>query len=378
MTITTLKTLFNSYKESALFGRYITLKNLDPILDKLQSKLKIDIIGHSVLKAPIHVIKLGNGPKRVLMWSQMHGNESTTTKAVFDFLNAAEDDLIAPILKHCTIAIVPMLNPDGAKQYTRLNANNVDLNRDAQALSQPESVVLNDFFKTFSPNYCFNLHGQRTIFSAGSTNNVATLSFLSPSVDKDRTLTRVRKQAMEIIAAINTNLQTVLPNQIGRYDDGFNDNCVGDAFQLKNVPTVLFEAGHYAEDYDREVVREFTFYALVTALDYVSKTNVTGDNYQSYFNIPENDKLFYDVIVKNALVNGNIYNIAIQFQERLVDDSLLFIPKVERFFINERFFGHKVINASNLEVKTDKDEEIYIGYENDFVLINNEKKSLKS
>ena len=141
---------------------------------------------------------------------------------------------------------------------------------------------------------------------------------------------------------------------------------------------MLFEAGHYAEDYDREVVREFTFYALVTALDYVSKTNVSGDNYQSYFNIPENDKLFYDVIVKNALVNGNIYNIAIQFQERLVDDSLLFIPKVERFLTNERFFGHKVINASNLEVKTVKDEEIYIGYENDFVLINNEKKSLKS
>ena len=108
MTITTLKTLFNTYKESALFGRYITLKNLDPILDKLQSKLKIDIIGHSVLKAPIHVIKLGNGPKRVLMWSQMHGNESTTTKAVLDLCNLFNDSSeneIKSILKACTILL---------------------------------------------------------------------------------------------------------------------------------------------------------------------------------------------------------------------------------------------------------------------------------
>ena len=46
------------------------------------------------------------------------------------------------ILKACTLYIIPILNPDGAKAYTRLNANEVDLNRDAQDLSQPESKVL--------------------------------------------------------------------------------------------------------------------------------------------------------------------------------------------------------------------------------------------
>ena len=61
----------------------------------------------------------------------MHGNESTTTKALFDVLNVfADDDSkdVKKILNDCTIAIIPMLNPDGAKAYTRTNANDIDLN----------------------------------------------------------------------------------------------------------------------------------------------------------------------------------------------------------------------------------------------------------
>ena len=51
-----------------------------------------------------------------------------------------------------------MVNPDGAKLYTRVNANEVDLNRDSVNLSQPESKVLRNVFEEFKPDYCFNLH----------------------------------------------------------------------------------------------------------------------------------------------------------------------------------------------------------------------------
>src|SRR5690606_25096737 len=114
--------------------------------------------------------------------------ESTTTKAVFDLLNlfaySKEDDVKA-ILENCTIGIIPMLNPDGARMYTRLNANHIDLNRDAQNLTQPESKILKACFDDFKPDFCFNLHGQRTIFSAGFTNKPATVSFLAPAQDVD-------------------------------------------------------------------------------------------------------------------------------------------------------------------------------------------------
>ena len=57
---------------------------------------------------------------------------------------------------------------------------------------------------------------------------------------------------MEVIIKMNNVLQNVIPNQVGIYDDSFNINCVGDSFQSKGVPTILFEAGHYKNDYSRE------------------------------------------------------------------------------------------------------------------------------
>lgn len=378
MTIADLNTWYKQSKESSLFGRYIHLKNIAPLINNLSSNFVTEVVGTSVLGENIYSITLGNGPKKILMWSQMHGNESTTTKAIFDLLNSFKSYFFEDILEACTIKVIPMLNPDGAKAYKRLNANNVDLNRDAQDLSQPESKVLIDCYTVFKPHYCFNLHGQRTIFSAGNTNNVATLSFLSPSENKERDITITRKKAMEVIVAINHMMQKQLPGQIGRYDDSFNANCVGDRFQMEQTPTILYETGHYKNDYDREEVRRFAYQALVAGLSYIANNTITGSGYKSYFVIPENQKLFFDIIIKDAVVGDEICDIAIQYQERIIDNKLHFVPKVEKIFNNESFFAHKWIEANKLEVKTVKNETLYIGYENDFVLINNVKKSLKA
>lgn len=376
MDNTLLNTLYDTYKEPKIFGRHITLKDLTPLMDKLSDVFTIDCIGQSVLSKNIYSITLGKGPKKILMWSQMHGNESTTTKACFDLLNTLYDGQLISVLDKCTIKIIPMLNPDGSEAYTRLNANQVDLNRDAQALTQPESQVLQDCYTAFKPDFCLNLHGQRTLFSAGQTNNIATLSFLSPAADVDRSLTLVRKQAMEIINTINQTLQLDLPDQIGRYDDGFNINCVGDTFQNLNTPTVLFEAGHYKDDYEREEVRRFVYKSLVVALNYIANHDVTGDNYQDYFKIPENGKLFYDIIIKNAQFDNGVFDIGINYQERLVDKQLKFIPKIIAIEDLSDFHAHKVLIANNSKVFTSNNEVVSINYENDFVIINNVKLSL--
>ena len=147
-------------------------------------------------------------------------------------------------------------------------------------LSQPESKVLRQAFLSFKPHFCYNLHGQRTIFSAGNTNKPATVSFLAPAQDEHCTVTNNRKVAMEVIGAMNTMLQTVIPNQVGVYDDAFNINCVGDTFQSENVPTMLFEAGHFPNDYGRDKTREFIYYSLLESLDYISKNHVDGSNHE--------------------------------------------------------------------------------------------------
>lgn len=382
MELKHIQSLFLKHKEASISNRYITNKHIAPLLKKIDKKIKVESIGKSVLNESIYGLKIGNGNKRILMWSQMHGNESTTTKAIFDLLNTLLDSTsnINYILEACTLYIIPILNPDGAKAYTRVNANQIDLNRDAQNLSQPESKVLRGIFNTFKPHFCYNLHGQRTIFSAGKTNKPATVSFLAPAQDDFCTVTENRKIAMEIITVMNSTLQELIPNQVGVYDDAFNINCVGDTFQSEDVPTVLFEAGHYKNDYARENVREFIFISLLKSLDYISKTEITGYSHESYFEIPENDKCFYDIIIRNAKLydaeNNGLIDIGILYTEKLVGDKIEFLPKVVAIEKLNNFYGHREINANGHKVLDDTGIEIEVGYENVFVILNNEKISL--
>ncbi len=384
MKIEVIKSLYQKHKENSLYHRYITNKHIEPLLENFTEFLDVDTIGESVLKDSIYAIKIGNGDKRILAWSQMHGNESTTTKALFDLLNT----LLSPntnldyILEACTLYIIPILNPDGALAYTRENANAVDLNRDAQKLSQPESMILKSAFEAFNPRFCYNLHGQRTIFSAGHVNKTATVSFLAPAQDEACTVTSNRKMAMEVIGKMNDKLQEIIPNQVGVYDDAFNLNCVGDTFQSKHVPTILFEAGHYANDYAREHTREYIYTSLLTSLDYISKNKVTGNNYKSYSSIPENEKWFFDVIIRNAKVRLNsedcIADIGILFVERLVDEKVQFIPKIDKIEKLKGYYGHKEIDAKEFMALNKNLEPVQIGDENVFVIINNEEIALYS
>ncbi len=320
-----------------------------------KSDYPVKKIGKSVNEIPINAITLGKGSSRVMMWSQMHGNESTTTKAVLDLVNMlkSKNDLAKSILKQCTIVIVPILNPDGAENYTRVNANEVDLNRDAKQLTQPESKVLNKLFNEFKPDFCFNLHDQRTLFSVGKSDKSATVSFLSPSCDESRKLTPTREIAMKLIVSMNEKLQQIIPGQVGRYDDGFNDNCVGDSFQMKGVPTILFEAGHYADDYQREKTRELIFYALVKGLTTISEDNIETFKTEDYFKIPENDKLFFDILILNAQKGNPKLNdntkVGIRYKEVLENNTINFIPEIADIGNMSGCFGHLTFDCAKAE-----------------------------
>lgn len=339
---------YNSFKEVTLEGRYVKNSHIIPLEKKHNNIAEITKIGSSVEKKSIYSYKFGTGEKKILVWSQMHGNESTTTKALFDFFNRLHcvDEVVSLLLSQCTFCVIPILNPDGAEKYTRVNANKVDLNRDAQQLTQPESKVLLSIYNSFKPDYCFNLHGQRTIFSAGFSANSSVLSFLSPAQDKQRSVTKTRKIAMEVVVAINNALKDALPAQISRYDDGFNINCVGDNFQSMNTPTILFEAGHFPGDYKREKTRFYIYEALMTSFMCIANGGIEGDAYQPYFSLPENQKLFFDVIIRNVVRSeGELVDIAIQYEEVLKDETLLFVPKIAMVGSLEEYFGHKEIDG---------------------------------
>lgn len=346
--------IYDNFKVQEVTGRYLTNDSISGFITSLDKRFAISVIGKSVENKPIKCITFGEGPIRIFMWSQMHGNESTTTKAALDLLNffSLPSEESERCFQKCTIKIIPILNPDGAAAYTRVNANEIDLNRDAQDQTQPESVALKTCFDAFKPHYCYNLHDQRTIYNVGETNKPATVSFLAPAFDEERCISPSRKVSMQLIAGMNETLQQIIPGQVGRYDDSFNPNCVGDSFQMTNTPTILFEAGHFSEDYNREKTREFIFIALKTSIDIIISNKISDYSVQDYNDIPENGKQFYDVIIKNAgIIDKSIVtedSIGILYRESLHENEIFFEPEiVNKSFESFDFFGHKVVDCKN-------------------------------
>lgn len=355
--------IFSQTKEEKIKGRYITLDDIEPLLQQLNTENQLQIIGKSVLENPIYSYQIGTGKIKILLWSQMHGNESTTTKALIDFLNFlnSRSELADQLLGFFTFYSIPMLNPDGSKLYTRENANRVDLNRDSQNLTQPESRILRKIYDEFKPDYCYNLHDQRTIFGVADTGKPATVSFLSPSYNEERTINADRIKGMNIIVRMNEVLQKYIPGQVGRFDDGFNINCIGDTFQSMGTPTILFEAGHFQGDYEREETRKFIFFALLSGFVAIYENVIVDNEIIDYMNIPQNNPNFFDFVYRNVRINYDsselITNFAAQYKEELIDNKIFFNAFVVKIGDLEDNFGHFEFDAQQ-KMYSDLDNNI--------------------
>lgn len=367
------------FRNSKIQGRYLNYDHLKQELDLLPEGFMIQKEGHSELGVPIHSVTIGSGPVKILGWSQMHGNESTTTKALLDLWNFfdAYKGRVSNIIQMCTLRFIPMLNPDGSAKYTRENANMIDLNRDADKLTQSESKVLRSVFGQFNPDFCLNLHDQRTIFSTGFTEKPATLSFLAPAMDEERSIPVFRKNAMAVIGKVNEQLQNYLPGQIGKYDDAFNLNCTGDRFMAFQTSTILFEAGHYQGDYMREETRKYMGAAILMAIQVIASESYADLSLANYDSIPENGKKYFDIILREALIRGKVIDVAIQYREKLESERINFEPIV--ILMDEKLdsYAHRTIHCKGQKVTNLKAEELS---ENDIVegiLLNRDNISLK-
>ncbi len=352
-----MKNLFNNNKEFSLSGKWIHLLDILPLLRIHKTHYQIVEIGKSFLKNPIYSITLGNGPIKILIWTQMHGNEATATKVVFDLLNVFKNqntpNNIKAILELCTIKIIPILNPDGALDYTRFNAQQIDLNRDATSLIAPESKLLRQVLNSFHPDFCFNLHDQRNIYSVAQTKEPASISFLSPSTEFSRKLTNERLKSMAVISTMFQALKIDIPKNVSRYNDAFYPNATGDNFQKDGFSTILIEAGHFQDDYNREKVRYFYFKSLLTGLLSIS-TNSFAD-IEIYNEIPQNDTYYLDIIINNVLLKSKNISVGILFAEQIKDGKLIKIPTIEKIGDLSAYGANTIINAENVTIDSEND-----------------------
>ena len=314
-------------------NRYISPEKLFFYLQKNYSDY-IQQIGSSTLGLPIYMFSIGKGNTKVLAWSQMHGNESNATHAMLDLLVSLEHCPKAKekLWNSVSLDFIFMLNPDGSKVWTRRNALEIDINRDFLKESSMEMKLLKKIAFAKKYDYALNMHEQRTIFTTDAE-NPATLSFLAPAEDVPRTITHTRKKSMAVIAAIYKHLEHKIPNQIGRYSDEFYPTSSGDNFMRAGIPVILFEGGHFPDDYHRESTRKYYTIALYRALESIAQLQGKTDGFETYFEIPENQETHFDIIYRNVKLKTDVHcilDIAVQYKEEIEEnaDEINFVPYV--------------------------------------------------
>src|SRR6188474_997464 len=266
-------------------------------------------VGASLEGRSINMITTGTGPLRVLLWSQMHGDEPTATAALFDvfeyFQRHRADPAVQRILSSLTLYVIPMLNPDGAERFQRRNAQGIDINRDALNLQTPEGQALKAVRDRFNPRVGFNLHNQSWGTSLGDPPKPASISLLSVACDKPRSENAGRRLTKKICAVIRDALEPFASGQIGRYDDEFEVRAFGDNLTLWGTPVVLIETGPWpAAEPDPALVR-LNFVAILAALDALATGAVNRATPERYDSLPLNTSAELYILVRNAtVING--------------------------------------------------------------------------
>lgn len=292
---------YDSYRETSLTKRRTTRKDIAPLISKLKGidGFTVQKVGESIEGRDLNLISIGSGATSVYLWSQMHGDESTATMAIFDIFNFLTSDDFPEekeaLLGKVTLHFLPMLNPDGAERFSRRNALGIDVNRDALRLQSPEGQSLKRIRDSLNADWGFNLHDQSKYYNAQSSAKPATISFLAPAFDYEKSIDEKRADAMELIVVMNEQLQKHIPGQVARYNDDFEPRAFGDNIQKWGTRTVLIESGGNYGDPEKQEIRKMNFVAILSALFAISEGTYEEVDHKDYENIPHNDSKLFDL-----------------------------------------------------------------------------------
>ncbi len=344
---------YDKYKEAVLNKRRIKHHELQPLITayRVNPKFTVRTVGESIDGRDLSLISIGSGPISVFLWSQMHGDEPTATQAIFDILNFLDSDDFKSekqeILTNLTLHFLPMLNPDGAEVYQRRNLLGIDINRDALRLQSPEGRTLKRVRDSLEADFGFNLHDQSTYYNAERTEKPATVSYLAPAYNYEKEINEGRGNAMKVIVFMNNIIQKYAPGQVGRYNDDFEPRAFGDNIQKWGTSTILIESGGYPEDEEKQEIRKLNYVSILSAIYTIANGTYTDIPLEEYENIPENDRKFFDLKIKEATYE-------LMGKEYILDLGINHL-EVDKEDHNDFWYSSRIIDQGDLST--------YYGYE---------------
>ena len=300
---------YENFRYSKIPARSLRIEHVEKMLNNLKDQFPdvfhFESIGQSVQKRPVYLVRLGKGPTKILLWSQMHGDEPTATAALFDvfyyLMKNRDGAFVRDILEKTTLLAVPMLNPDGAEKFIRRNAQGLDVNRDARDRQSPEGRILFHLKETYKPEFGFNLHDQNARMTVGKTQKLAALALMAPPFDSGNNDNPVRIRAKKIVSVIYQALGPHLYGHISKYNADYMPRSFGDSMQNWGVSTVLIESGGWTRN-RYTFLQKMNFIALVASFHAIASGSYEQANPALYDSLPENGRSLYDLLIQNVTV----------------------------------------------------------------------------
>lgn len=263
-------------------------------------------LGKSHEGRAIELLQLGSGKTRLLMWTQMHGNEPTHTTVLLNLLNQlvnhSDESFAKSLLDNLTIGMVLGLNPDGAQRNIRHNAQGVDINRDALEFSSPEGRVFRDLIGSFQPDFGFNLHNQRHRLSIGEPAEPVAVSLLVPPIDEENTQNDSTRLATQVAATFCESVRETCGNRISRYGIEYMARAFGEWVQRQGVSVILVEAGGWPDGQFYQL-EKLHYAALSQTLEAIALGKLDDANAESYLELPKfHDHLMFDLLVEKSRI----------------------------------------------------------------------------
>lgn len=265
-----------------------------------------DVVGHSAEGREIRRLTFGSGPVTILLWSQMHGDESTASMSLVDivrfFHERPDHPLARRIADGATVHLVPLLNPDGAERFRRRNAQGIDINRDARRLQTPEGQILKRMSDELQPDFGFNLHDQSVAVRVGRSDRGAAIALLAPAFNEARDVDAKRRRAMQVASVLVASMRPLVTDHIAKYDDAFNPRAFGDLMGAWGASTVLIESGGWADDPQKQHLRKTNFVGILSALDAIATGTYAQHDPGVYEGLEYNGRRVPDLLIVGGTV----------------------------------------------------------------------------
>ncbi len=357
---------YDQFKETSLTKRRFKHSDITSLIDKVATLPEYTVreLGKSIEGRPIRIISVGSGSTSVLLWSQMHGNEPTATQSIFDILNFLISNEFTKekekLLQKVTLHFVPMINPDGAEVFRRFNALGIDINRDALRLQTPEGQALKYVRDSLDADFGFNLHDQSRYYNAELTPKPATLSYLAPAYNYEKSINKVRGNAMKIIVLMNDIIQKYAPGQVGRYNDDFEPRAFGDNIQKWGTSAILIESGGYQNDREKQYIRKLNYLSILTAIFTIADGSFNQVDISKYESIPNNDRKLFDLKLIGVTHNlmGGDYKIDLGIHRWEIDDSsndnFHLLSQISDIGDLSTFYGYETLDGNDLNIVAPK------------------------